>query len=181
MINLLPPQQKQKLSEEDRLRLILILGILFLSFLASLSLVLLLVKNYTSGDLKEQNIFLAEKERLIFLNHELEKEINDSNVLLSILNSSYQEKLDLTQVLEKIYQTLPLKTYLINFNFSFLQKEGKGKAQISLAGFSPDRETLLVLKKNLENEKDFSEVYFSPESWVKPTDIIFSVAFKLNK
>lgn len=180
MINLSSPQQKQRLLEEERLRLILILGVLFLSFLVSLSLVLILVKNYTSWNLETQEILLQEKEKIISLNQDLEKEIEESNIFLSNLNSFYQGRTNLTQVLEKIYETLPSETHVTNFGLGLSQKKGEKKAQISLVGFSPDRETLLAFKKNLENEKRFSEIYFSPQSWIKPTDIIFNVTFKLN-
>jgi len=178
MINLLPPQQKEKLLYQGYLRLILILGILFLSFLFSLFLVLLLVRVYVGADLETQRIILEEKKRIIFLNQEIEKEIIQFNVFLSDLNSFYQENLDLTQVLEKLYETLPSKTYLTDFSFGFISREGKKKPRISLSGYCPDRDTLLEFKQELE--KWFYAVSFSPESWIKPTGINFSLTLEID-
>ena len=98
MINLLSDQQKEELLGQERLRLILILGILFLSFLFSLALILLLVKNYFLWDLEAQKITLEEKEMLASQDKELEEEIIESNSLLSSLDLFYRKKYDLTQI-----------------------------------------------------------------------------------
>lgn len=89
MINLLPSQQKEELLNQWRLRLTLILGIVFLSFFLSLFLVLFLVKSYISIDLKTEEINIEERQKKITLNQELEKEITESNNLLSELDSFY--------------------------------------------------------------------------------------------
>lgn len=178
MIDLLPAQQKEELREEEKLKLVLILGIVFISFLLSIALILFLIKNYISEGLEIQKILLEEKEKIISLEKGLEKEIKDSNLFLSNLNSFYQERLDITKILEKLSLTLPPKTYLTNFNF-LTQKEGL--AQISLYGFCPSRELLLSFKENLEKVEEFGDVFFPPENWVKPTDINFNLSFKLIK
>ena len=182
MINLLSDQQKEELLGQERLRLILILGILFLSFLFSLALILLLVKNYFLWDLEAQKITLEEKEMLASQDKELEEEIIESNSLLSSLDLFYRKKYDLTQTLEKIYKTFPLGTYLTNFNFTTVgQRKGEGEiVKISLSGLCPSRELLLLLKENLEKEESFSGVYFSPKSWVEPVNTNFDVIFNLN-
>jgi len=173
MINLLPPEQKKELLEETSLKLTLILGILFLSFLLSLFLILFSVKISIFRDLEVQKAFLEEREKIISLNQNFEKEIKESNLSLSNLDSFYRGKINLIQILEKISGILPPGTYLTNLNFNLFQ--------ISLSGFSPTREILLSFKENLESEKEFSEVYFPPENWVKPSDINFSVTFKITK
>ncbi len=88
--------------------------------------------------------------------------------------------MDLTQVLEKISKLLPSGTYLTNFNLNLPPKKEEFWAQISLSGFSESREVLLSFKENLEKEAEFAEVYFPPENWVKPSDINFTVTFKLK-
>ena len=112
MINLLPPQQKEGLLAQERLRLIVILGTLFILFLLSLALTLLLVENYFLASLEEQKISFKEQEMRASLNKSLEGEITEGNIFLSELNSFYEKQYDLTQALEKIYQTLPRGTYL---------------------------------------------------------------------
>ena len=175
MINLLPLQQKEELLEEEKHNLVLILGILFLIFLISLILILFSIKIFISGEVEIQNILLSAEEKRFKESQiqNLEEKINISNQTLSKLDLFYQNQLNLTETLEKISGTLPLGTYLTTLNLNL--------AQISLSGFSPTREILLEFKKNLEKEKIFGEIYFSPSNWVEPTDINFSVNFKITQ
>jgi len=175
MINLLPPQYKAELKEEESWKLVLILEILVLIFLICLALILFSVKIFISGQLEAQKILLLQKEKKFEESQiqSLEGKIIISNQTLSKLNSFYQDQTNLTEILEKISETLPLETYLTILNLD--------PAQISLSGFSPTREILLEFKKNLEQEELLGEIYFPPSNWVKPTDIDFSVNFKIIK
>jgi len=186
MINLLPPQQKEELLAQERLRLVIVLGVLFILFLLSLALTLLLVENYFLANLEEQQILFKEEEIKASLNKDLEEEILTGNSFFSQLNSFYQEQYDITKTLEKIYQALPQNSYLTDFSFSFVQQRIDKdiitkRVKISLLGLCPTRELLLSLKDNLEKEEDFSEVRFSPASWVEPVDAQFGVTFYLLK
>ena len=180
MINLLPSQQKEELLEQRHLRLVLILGIVFLSFLLSLFLVLFLIKIYTSLDLETKNTIVREQNRIIALNQEIEKEIRESNSVLSKLNSFYKTNLNMSQALEKIKRNLPAGSYLTDFTFGLFKLREKEQAKISLSGYCKDRDTLVIFKENLEKEEAFSEINFSPESWVQPKDIDFDVNFKID-
>ena len=178
MINLLPPEQKEELLLRERQNIILILGILFLSFLISLSLILLSIKISFSGDSEIQKIILEERKKEVSFDKELEEKIKNSNQVLSNLNSFYQSQFNLTQILEKISGLLSSGIYLTNLNLNPLEKEKE--VQVSLSGFSESREILLSLKENLEKEAEFTRVYFPPENWVKPNDINFIVTFKIK-
>lgn len=178
MINLLPSQQKEEILKQQRLRLILILGIVFLSFFISLFLVLFLVKSYISSDLETEKINTEERRKEIILNRDLEKEITEANALLSDLSSFYEKNLDLTKVLEKINTILPSGTYLTSYNLGFSKREKEETVNISLSGYCKDRDTLVKFKENLEGEESFTEVNFSAESWVKPSE--FMVNFRLE-
>jgi len=176
MINLLPPEQKQELREEQGLKLVLILGIVILAFLISLTLILFSIKTSLSADLESQKIYFEQREKELESPkiQELEGKIKNYNLTLSQLKSFYQGQLDLTSILEKISKTLPERTYLTTLNFD------SQISQISLSGFSPNREELLQFKKNLEKTEGLKEIYFPPANWLKPTDIDFSVNFKLE-
>lgn len=182
MIDLLPQREKETLTQEENLKLVLILGIIFLISLTSLALMLFSIKTYISGQVEAQKILLTQKEQESLQIQELEEKVKESNLILSNLNSFYQESSSVTEILEKISKTLPSGTYLSTLNFSPLaDEEEKYLAQISLSGFSPNREILLEFKKNLEVQDAFEEIYFPPSNWVKPTDIYFSVKFKILK
>ena len=178
MINLLPPHQKEEILEQQRLRLALILGIVFLSFFVSLFLILFLVRNYISSDLETQRINTEERRKEIALNKDLEKEITETNILLSDLTSFYEKNLDSTKVLEKINVILPSETYLRSYSLGFSKKEKEEIISVSLSGYCQNRDTLVKFKESLEAEEAFTEVNFSTESWVKPTE--FKVNFRVK-
>jgi Tfp pilus assembly protein PilN len=181
MINLLPPKQKQELLEEEKLRLTFILGILFLCFLVCLSLILFFIKNYTLWDLETEKILVREKEKTLSFNEDLEKEIKESNIFLANLTDFYQKHTSLTKVLETIDKILPSDVYLTSFDFVLPRTQTKEKPRISVNGFSPDRETLLSFQENLKSEQSFSDIYFSPVSWIESENINFNITFKFNK
>ncbi len=176
MINLLPSPQKEELIQEERFKIVLILGIAILAFLISLILILFSIKTSLITELGIQKIYFEQKERELKSPQigQLEEKITDLNLTLSKLNSFYQSQLNLTEILEKISQTLPEKTYLTTLNFNL------PTSQFTLSGFSPSREILLDFKENLEKTEGFQEIYFPPANWVEPTDINFSVNFKVR-
>ncbi len=186
MINLLPPQQKEELLEEEKYNLVLTLGILFLIFLISLTLILFSIKIFISGETKAQKILLLEEEKKFKESQiqNLEEKINISNQTLSKLDLFYQNQLNLTEILEKTSETLPPGAYLTTFSLNPLPTPAEGEtqkylAQISLTGFSPTREILLEFEEALGKEELFGEIYFPPSNWVKPTDIDFSVTLRI--
>ena len=176
MINLLPQNEKNSLLYEKNWKLILILEILFLVFLILLSLVLFLVRIYISSGLEEQKIIKAteEKRAETFETQEFRKKINAASQNLSKLDSFYRGRIDLTEILEKVSITVPPGIYLTGLSYQ------KDASQIGLSGFANLRETLFEFKKNLENEKDFQDVYFSPSSWIKSKEVDFNTTFKVK-
>lgn len=175
MINLLPPKEKESLIREENWKLVLILGTLFLSFLICLILILFSIQIYISGKIQSQKVIIEIEEKE-FRDPETQNfrgEIALINQDLSRLNSFYQSQTNLTEILEKISGIFPEKMYLTSLSY---QKE---TFQISLYGFASSREILLDFKKNLEKKKEFKEIYFPPQNWVKPTEIDFQVNFKI--
>lgn len=178
MINLLPPEQKKELLQEERHKLVLILGLLIVFFLASLFLILLSIKIYISGGVLSQKILVDSEEEKFKISEiqKLEEEIKSTNQNLEKLTSFYKGQPNLTELLEKISKILPEKTYLTTFTLTSSDKEKKIK--ISLGGYSPTRELLFEFKKRLEAEPDFKEIYFPPSNWIKPKDIDFLATFQ---
>jgi len=169
MINLLPPEQKEEILKEEQFKITLNLGIVVLAILISLFLLLFSIKIFLASQLESQKIILAEKELEISQFRDLEEKIKEYNLNFSKLNSFYQNQVLPSQILEKISQILPEKTYLNSFNFI--------SNKISLSGFCPDTKTLLLFKDNLEKEKEFGQIYFPISNWMQPTNINFIVNF----
>lgn len=176
MINLLPPQQKKELKREEKWKLTSIFGIILLFSLLFFSLALFFIQTYISSELETWKIIFEIEEKKFKTSkiQDFQKKIVVLNQNLSKLDSFYQEQIDLTEILEKISQTLPSEVYLNNLSW---QKE---TSQVVLSGFAPKREDLFTLRKNLEKEKDFEEIYFPSSNWIKPKDIDFYVAFKIK-
>ncbi|MDI6603242.1 MAG: PilN domain-containing protein [Patescibacteria group bacterium] len=177
MINLLPPTQQEELRQEERFKLVLNLGIIILAFLVSLTLILFSIKISLSTDLKIQKIYFEQRNKKMegLEIQELEAKINNYNSTLSKLIVFYHDQLDLTSMLEKISQALPEEIYLTTLNFN------PQISQISLTGFSPNREILLQFKENLEKTEGLEKIYFPPANWIPATDIDFSVNFKISR
>lgn len=180
MINLLPPQQKEELRQEENFKLTLIIGILFLVFLIYLSLILVAIKFYIGGEVKAENILFLQREKEINAPQmqTLQKNLTASNQTINQLNDFYQNQFFFSNVLEKISKTVPPDVYLTNLSVN--PAAGSWKLSCNLAGFSSTRENLLQFKDNLESESTFGEFSFPPANWVKPADINFTVSFKIK-
>lgn len=175
MINLLPPEHKEELKQEESLKLTLTLGIIILAFLVSLALILFSIKISLLADLDVQESYVEqEQERLRESGmQELRAEIQENNLILSKLKAFYQDQSDLILLLEKISRTFPEKIYLTNFNFN------SQTSQVSLTGFSPTCEILLQFKENLEKTEGLKEIVFPSDTWFQDTNINFLVSFKI--
>ncbi len=174
MINLLPPVEKRKFSSEKNKRIATILWLLVLFFLTCSILILFSIKTYIQTQVKSQQYLLAEikKEKNQSEIENLQEEINSINLSLMELNSFYQNGIYLSDILEKVSNTLPKELYLNNLSIVF--------PSVSLSGFAPTTETLFEFKENLEKEPGFKEISFPPANWVNLTDIDFSVTFIIN-
>lgn len=182
MINLLPPAEKKYLEEDKRLKIILVLGVLFLAFLISFSLILTVIRMIIFGQLEIQKSILEQKEKEFqqFQIKEFEGTIKEYNKLLLGLNVFYQQQFNFADIFEKISKILPDNTYLTNI-FLDSQKEEDGKILLNcnISGFSKNRENLLQFRNNLEQEEEFRDIYFPPSNWISSSDINFSINFKI--
>lgn len=177
MINLLPPQQKQLLLQEERFREVLILGTIIIFSLFAFGFILFFIKFDLRNKVLDQREILLEKKTEFEASEikDLEKEIESLNKTLSELTPLYQEKSYLTDVTEALSQTVPSGLYFTNLSFN------KEKNEFSLSGFSPTREKLIEFKKNLEQNGNFKEIYFPPSNWIEPINIDFSANVKIKK
>ncbi len=88
---------------------------------------------------------------------------------------------NLSEILEKISKILAPGIYLTNLSLNKPSDLQGNRVEVTISGFSETRENLSLFKKNLEEEKDFKDVYFYPSSWIKPTDIDFYLTLKIEK
>lgn len=175
MINLLPPEQIKELKQEEIFKLVLTLGIIVLAFLVSLVLILFLIKTLLLIDLNAQEISLEQKQKELKDSEmrELEEKIKQYNLALSGLEIFYESQPELTSILDKISRVFPEGTYLTSFKFS------SQTSQVSLTGFSPNSETLLKFKENLEKTEGLKDLSFPEDLWIQENNINFLVSFKI--
>ena len=181
MINLLPTEYKKEIAQEENWKLVMILGILVLFFFICLSLILLSVKIFVSGETEAQKILVEQKEKELLAPQmqALQQNLTNFNQTLFQLESFYQNQFKITKTLEQISTVFPSEIYLTNLSVSpQIKEEGGWQTSYNISGFSPDRDKLLKLKENLDKEGSFQEVYFPPVSWMKIANINFTATFK---
>lgn len=180
MINLLPLEEKQKLFLKKKEKLTIIWGIVILVSLVCLTLILLSIKFYILAETDYQKNMLkqAEQENQTPDVASLTSTIKKYNVILAQLDSFYTKEIHFNQVLKIITDiSKPKNLYLTSFSLS---RDKTGAVQLIVAGISDTRENLLVFKKNIEQDQKIENPYFSPESWLNPTNANFSLTFKVN-
>jgi Tfp pilus assembly protein PilN len=177
MINILPPAEKNILYAEEKKKISLILEILGLVFFVCLILILASMQIYISGKAEAAKIILEqEKDEFEFSEiKNFSEKIRSANEVFTNLDHFYQNQVKLTEVLEEVSRVLPEGIQLSNFSYR------KSDSQVSVFGFSQDRETLLKFREKLEQEEKFEEVYFPSSCWIKPTEITFNSSFKFRK
>lgn len=177
MINLLPPREKIKLLRIKREKITIFIGIIILVSAICLSLILFALQTYIGSRTELQKIALEEIQKEFEKSglQKLQEKITSTNKAFLQLKLFYEQKPFFSEIIETIYSTLPKAMYLYNLSLS----QQKDEIQVSLAGFAPNREVLLELKKNLEARPEFKEIYFPMASWVKTKDIDFFVTFSL--
>jgi len=181
MINLLPPEARKDLKEEENWKLCLTLSFLVVIFFISFSLILLSVKNFISGEPESQRILLEQGESELEnpRRHNLQSSLINFNNSFFQIDEFYKEQFTSAGILTQISSIVPMGIRFTNLSIS---RSGKklDETGCSISGFSPDRDTLLILKDNLEKEENFEEINFPPSNWVKPIDINFNINFKIR-
>ena len=183
MINLLPPEEKNRLLLEKKKKIAIIFGVLVLFILFCIISMLVLFNAFIKNKINlEEKALSATATKIKYLKiQNIRKRVKSSNLNFKKLNSFYRQKIYFSDILKDISKITPKEIFLTNISISYPTKKQKNsKIDISLSGFCPNRETLFDFKKNFQKNKQFRDVYFSPSDWVKPSDINFFVTFKIK-
>lgn len=184
MLNLLPPQQKKEILDEEKWKISLILIIIATFFLTVFFLVLLLINIAILGNLEIQKINSGQQgenpDNAQMQN--LRVALNDFNETVSNLDEFYENQLVLTDTIQEMSNLLNASDlYVTDLNFTKSPQSEEFLAQVYLSGFAVKRDSLLDFKRRLEEIKNFQEIDFPPSSWVKPNNINFTASFKIKK
>ena len=180
MINLLPPEEKEKLFLKKKEKLIAILVIMVLVFLICLILILSSIKIHVADEANSQKIILEQVEKEYqtpnFLN--LKSIVQKYNKIIIQLKNVYEQKLYFSQTL-KVISNIQRPDGLYLTELSLSRGENK-KNKVTVAGISDSRENLLLFKKNIEEDKKIENSYLSPENWTNPKNINFNLSFEVS-
>lgn len=180
MTNLLPPEERGELILKNRERLAIVLGLIVLIFLVCLILILLSIRFYILTNVISQKNILNQVENNYktpeFIKFKDTIQKHNNNIIR--INSFYEEEIYFSPIL-KIISNIPHPDGVYLTELSLNRDNENKKLDITVSGFSNFRENLLVFKKNIEENKEIKEPYFSPESWTNPQGVRFYLAFKI--
>ena len=186
MINLLPEKEKKELESGKNRKVILILGIFCLFFLACLILLLFLFRIYFFSQVNIQKQLLFDKGRefeSIPQFQDFKQTIKETNQELMKVKNFYQSQILIAPILEELSGLVPSKVY---FTRLFIQRPEISKEEegylfkINIRGYAKNREGLFLFQKALSESSDFKEVDVSLQSWLEPTDVDFSLTLKIK-
>ena len=193
MINLLPPKEKEKLLFEKNKKLTIVLGNIIIISLVCLILILFSLNLYILGDVNYQRIILDNTKKkyqtqdfLLFQNL-----IKKYNASLVQVDNFYKEEIYFSDILKTISEIeRPKGVYLTSLTINKVKEKNlgvsatskslaSGKIKVTIFGISDTRDNLLAFKENIENNKEITNIYFPPNSWIKPSNINFNLTFEI--
>lgn len=180
MLNLLPPSEKKFLAKERQKKLFIVLCFELFVFLICILLVMLAVEFYILGELSSQEFLLqqSELENKMPEFSRFENMIKDYNDKL-VLAESFLNKQKLTGGALNILLNIKRPAGVYFTKFSMQTHEQSGRVKTVINGFSDTRDNLTVFKNNIESIKEIENINFSPEAWLNPKNISFSLTIDI--
>lgn len=187
MINLLPAPARERLRQEQRLRLVIILGTVVFISLVAFSLFLALIR--VALDVQRSNLAI---EISLFQQESTKEdstlgEIKRWNENLNRVEQFKKERREVSAVLSQLTQSLAPELSLLSLSYTPQKKTVKKEetivvpAAVAVSGKAPTRELLFQFRETLLANPFFTELNFPPSNWVNPVTITFSFQAKLAK
>ncbi len=181
MINLLPPQEQALLALQKQKKLVVVLGAMAVILMACLALILLSLKFYMLEDVAYRQSILdsLEKNSQVSDAADLKKIILGANSKFLAIDAFYQKGILADDALTTVLGVQrPNGLY---FTALSLDRTTESTMVITIAGASNTRDNLLLFKQYLEGNPNIHNVYFPPDSWIKPTQVDFSITLDVAK
>jgi len=186
MINLLPLVYREKLREEQRFRLVLILGVVFITALLALSVFLMVIQVSLAKERLSQEAKLFSFQEGSAGEDSALSEITNWNAQLKNIEKFKEERRSLKEVLDQVGLNISADLSLLSLSYTpaFETKKKDEVVRtlgiIAAVGKAQTREQLLSFKDALQANPFFAAVVFPPSNWVSPRDITFSFQAKLS-
>jgi len=174
MINLLPPQFREKIREAKKIRIAFNVGIFIIVCLIVFWLTLMII-NARIESLKENQALLTQVERskMVQLNI-IKDKIAKINGLFAEINKFYEGQIYTSNLLMQMSNIFGPEVTLNNFSFD------KPSKQVVISGSVKSLKGLNTLKETLNNQRNFKGVHLSIPSYAPSEDINFKADFILE-
>jgi len=190
MLNLLPEKEKKELEIEEIAKKLSLVFLFLFVFLLVLIFLCFSLKVYILSQVQYSQDILESKEEVLGSSQfqDFKKNTKETNQNLSKIQDFYANQIFLAPFLEKLSNLTPQTIHFTNLSFKTITLPPPSTtlpsikeeilAEVHIAGQAETRQELFFFKKDLEEEEEFKDVYFSLSSWVTPTDIEFSLSLK---
>lgn len=172
MINLLSPQYKKQLQEEQRFRFVAIFGFSIFVFLICFVLMLVALRLYVSNQIQTEKFFTTIPPKELALQNQTVQSLKQANADFSALSKLYEKRFSPTTILEHTINDLPSDISLQDIEVS--------SAGVSLKGFAPTRNSLLNFRKALEADSLFKSVLFPLTNLATEQNIAFTIQMQFQ-
>lgn len=174
MINLLPQDRQDALRRRDWSKIAAAIGILVCAGLAAFVLMLLAVKNFYQSKLNSEQIAIDAKknEMEIFNVDAIDKQVSYNNKLIGEISDFYARQVKINSIIDKIAVSMPPSLSLYKLVYY--------SDKVELAGYAPERDSLVRFKNNLEACPEFININFPSSNWLAAKDINFTVNFAIH-
>src|SRR3989338_3301432 len=175
-LNLLPPAEKEKLVYVWRVRALIVIASGFIAVLA-VSFVLLLPTFFLLAFQKTEAIRAVAIERDAEERTGLTKRVEiveRANRLGVAVRDHEAKRGDLFGLFESLFRNVPAGIRLESIPFRSKTRE------LTISGFAPARQVLLLLLKNMEENPRIAKVSSPVANLIREADINFSVAVTLR-
>lgn len=179
MFNVLPDILKEEIRKEYRMRRLVILGmfviliqIAFIIFIFPSWVISQSQEKDVADQINNQNNSLTSKNTSIVL-----QTIKEANEKLTTINITFEYP----RIIPIFNSIISYKTLDISLRQFTYISHGKSKAELTVAGVSSTRESLVTFVKNLQKSGLFSSVLSPVSNLEKNKDINFVINLNLNK
>lgn len=185
-LNLLPPEEKNQISQKKTISLTIKAGLSFLGVLLTFFVFLLLIWNFSNSEVKIIQQDLAETQNAFeqaSLN-QLQKQIKEINQDIATVYNLQKEQLYFSLVLKEISQLTPSQITLENITISKNEPAAKSKEEpfyaLKISGLAPHRNDLLNYQTTLEENNLLFELQSPLSNLLTQVNVSFVLEAKIN-
>ena len=171
MINLLPPQYKEKIRAAKKIRMIFNVGIFFIVCILVFWLSLMIIDVRINTIKENQSLLTRVEHSKVGQLNIVKGKINQVNGLISEINKFYEEQIYVSDLLVKVSNILGQEVTLNNLSFD------KNTKKVVLSGTVKTLQGLNELKDTLNTQTEFRAMNLSIPSYIPKEDISFAADF----